>query len=91
MQESEDARIDYERKNQIWTLDDKQNITTQRLADVNSELTDAQSERMRKEALYRVCQGRGRLDVVPQLRDNPVVAGSDQKRAERRSGNIPRP
>src|SRR4029077_8572340 len=32
VQESEDKRIAYERKNQIWTLDDKQNITSQRLA-----------------------------------------------------------
>src|ERR1700675_599607 len=52
-QESEDKRIGYERKNQIWTLDDKQNITTQRLADVNKALTDAQQERMKKEALYQ--------------------------------------
>src|SRR6266705_2437869 len=33
VQKSEDARIAYERQNQIWTLDDKQNITTQRLYD----------------------------------------------------------
>src|SRR5713101_1900136 len=50
VQKSEDARIAYERQNQIWTLDDKQNITTQRLSDINKQLTDAQSERMRKES-----------------------------------------
>src|ERR1700676_2297558 len=38
VQKSEDARIAYERQNQIWTLDDKQNITTQRFADANREL-----------------------------------------------------
>src|SRR5216684_819381 len=52
VQKSEDARIAYERQNQIWTLDDKQNITTQRLSDINKQLTDAQSERMKKESLY---------------------------------------
>ncbi len=31
VQKSEDARIAYERQNQIWALDDKQNITSQRL------------------------------------------------------------
>src|SRR5207253_8987040 len=30
VQKAEDARIAYERHNQIWTLDDKQNITSQR-------------------------------------------------------------
>jgi len=44
VQRSEDARLEYERKNQIRELDDKQNITTQRLSDLNKELTDAQSE-----------------------------------------------
>ena len=43
VQNSEDARIAYERKNQIWTLDDKQNMTTQRFADANRELTLAQA------------------------------------------------
>ena len=79
VQESEDKRIDYERKNQIWTLDDKQNITTQRLADVNKELTDAQSERMRKEALYEFAKS-GDLSQVPQLRDSPVLQSLMQKR-----------
>src|SRR5882672_7739996 len=44
VQHSEDARLEYERKNQIWELDGKQNISTQRLSDLNKELTDAQSE-----------------------------------------------
>jgi succinoglycan biosynthesis transport protein ExoP len=62
VQKAEDARIAYERQNQIWTLDDKQNITTQRLADVNRQLTDAQSERMKKESLYEFAKS-GNLDV----------------------------
>jgi succinoglycan biosynthesis transport protein ExoP len=72
MKNSEDARLDYERKNQIWELDDKQNITTQRLAEVNRQLIDAQSERMKKEALYEFARS-GDADVVPQIRENPGV------------------
>src|SRR5467141_2507632 len=53
VQKAEDARIAYERQNQIWTLDDKQNITSQRLSDINKQLTDAQNERMKKESLYQ--------------------------------------
>ena len=79
VQESEDKRIAYERKNQIWTLDDKQNITTLRLADVNKELTAAQSERMNKEALYQFAKA-GDINDVPQLRDNPILQSLIQKR-----------
>ena len=79
VQESEDKRIAYERKNQIWTLDDKQNITTQRLADLNKELTDAQSDRMRKEALYQFAKA-GDVSEVPQLRGSPGFQGLTQKR-----------
>jgi capsular exopolysaccharide synthesis family protein len=72
VQNSEDARLAYERQHQIWELDDKQNITTQRLTDLNKEVTDAQSERMRKEALYEFAKA-GNIDVVPQLRENGTL------------------
>jgi len=79
VQESEDKRIAYERKNQIWTLDDKQNITTQRLSDINKSLTDAQEERMKKEALYQFAKA-GDVADVPQLRENLIFQGLMQKR-----------
>jgi succinoglycan biosynthesis transport protein ExoP len=79
VQESEDKRIAYERKNQIWTLDDKQNITTQRLSDINKALTDAQDERMKKESLYQFAKA-GDIGDVPQLRENPILQSLIQKR-----------
>jgi succinoglycan biosynthesis transport protein ExoP len=79
VQESEDKRIAYERKNQIWTLDDKQNITTQRLSDINKSLTDAQEERMKKESLYQFAKA-GDIADVPQLRENPILQSLIQKR-----------
>ncbi|HEY1421896.1 MAG TPA: polysaccharide biosynthesis tyrosine autokinase [Candidatus Acidoferrum sp.] len=81
VQNSEDARLAYERQHQIWELDDKQNITTQRLTDLNKEVTDAQSERMRKEALYEFAKA-GNLDVVPQLRENTALTDLLRKHAE---------
>jgi succinoglycan biosynthesis transport protein ExoP len=81
VENSEDARITYERQNQIWTLDDKQNITTQRLADINKELTEAQSDRMKKEALYEFAKS-GDTNAVPQLRDNEVLQDILKKRTE---------
>jgi succinoglycan biosynthesis transport protein ExoP len=81
VQKSEDARIAYERQNQIWTLDDKQNITTQRLSDINRELTEAQSERVKKEAIYQFAKA-GNLDAVPQVQGNPVLAELIKKRSD---------
>ena len=81
VQNSEDARLTYERQHQIWELDDKQNITTQRLTDLNKELTDAQSDRMRKEALYEFAKA-GNLDAVPQLRENSMLTDLAKRRSE---------
>jgi polysaccharide biosynthesis transport protein len=82
VEKSEDARIAYERQNQIWALDgDKQNVTTQRLADLNRELTDAQRERMRKQSLFEYAKA-GDVNSVPQIRDNPAVQDLFRKRAE---------
>ncbi len=81
VQRSEDARIAYERQNQIWTLDDKQNITTQRLSDVNRQLTDAQSERMKKESLYQFAKA-GNLDAVPEVQNNSALGDLFKKRSD---------
>ena len=81
VQNSEDARLAYERQHQIWELDDRQNITTQRLSDLNKQLTDAQSDRMRKEALYEFAKA-GNIDAVPQLRENTVLQELLKKRTE---------
>jgi polysaccharide biosynthesis transport protein len=78
---SEDARIAYERNNQIWAVDDKSNVTTQRLADLNKELTDAQSDSLKKQALYEFAKA-GDVDAVPQLRDNVTLQGLQTRRAD---------
>ena len=81
VQDSEAARLAYERDHQIWQLDDKQNITTQRLADLNKEYTEAQADRMRREALYEFAKA-GNLDVVPQLRENAPIQTLTQRRSD---------
>src|SRR5882762_2487431 len=81
VQHSEDARLEYERKNQIWELDGKQNISTQRLSDLNKELTDAQSERMKRQALYEFAKS-GNADSVPELRSDVVLQDLFKKRGD---------
>jgi capsular exopolysaccharide synthesis family protein len=73
MQKSEDARIAYERQNQIWTLDDKQNITSQRFADANRELTAAQTERVKRQAILEFAKS-GNIDAVPQIQSDAALA-----------------
>jgi capsular exopolysaccharide synthesis family protein len=81
VQKAEDARIEYERKNQIWELDDKQNTTTQRLSDLNKELTDAQSERMKKQALYEFAKS-GDANSVPELRGDTVLQDLNKRKSD---------
>src|SRR6266403_1476229 len=69
VEKAEDARITYERQNQIWALDDKQNVTTQRLADLNKQLTDAQSDRMRKQSMFEYAKARQREQLLSQALD----------------------
>ncbi|MFZ0233143.1 MAG: GumC family protein, partial [Candidatus Acidiferrales bacterium] len=73
VEKSEDARIAYERENQIWQIDEKQDITTQKLADISKAVTDAQTDVAQKEALYRMAVS-GNVDALPAARSNPVIA-----------------
>jgi len=81
VENSEDARLAYERSNQIWTIDEKQNITTQKLADLNRELTGAQAERIHKESNYQLAKV-GNIDAIPAVRDNAAVASLQSKLVE---------
>src|SRR5579863_9154593 len=72
VEKSEDARLAYERENQIWQIDEKQNITTQKLGDLSRAATEAQTEVAQKEALYRMAIS-GNVDALPTALGNAVV------------------
>jgi capsular exopolysaccharide synthesis family protein len=78
---SEDARVQYERNNQIWAIDDKNNISTARLSDLNKQLTDAESESLKRQALYEFAKN-GEGDAVPQIRDNGTLQELQRRRAD---------
>ena len=78
---SEDARIKYERDNQIWTIDEKQDVTTQKLADLNRDLTEAQADRINKEAVYQLAEA-GNYDALPAVRESPVLQESLKRQAD---------
>ncbi len=83
VEKSEDARLRYERENQIWNVDEKQNMTTQNLSEVNKELTTAQSDRIMKEAEYNIAKG-GDVNSVPAVRDSTLIQSLTGKQAELR-------
>lgn len=72
VEQSEDARLNYERQNQIWTVSESQDITTQKLGELNRQLTEAQADRMKAEASYAMVR-EGRLDALPAVQQSPVV------------------
>src|SRR3954465_1883285 len=49
---SQEKLVKYQKDHQILGIDDKQNITTSKLDELNKELTSAESDRMAKESFY---------------------------------------
>jgi succinoglycan biosynthesis transport protein ExoP len=82
VEKSEDARVAYERQNQIWQVDEKQNITTQRLADISKAVTEAQTALAEKEALYRMAVS-GSIDAIPSAHElGGVIPDLMKKKSE---------
>lgn len=81
VQKSEDARIAYERENQIWQIDEKQDITTQKLADLSKVVTEAQTALAEKEALYRMAVS-GNVDALPAARESSVIQELIKRKSE---------
>jgi polysaccharide biosynthesis transport protein len=72
VEKAEDARIAYQRENQIWQIDEKQDITTEKLNDLSKAVTESQTSLAEKEALYRMAVS-GNVDALPEAQGNPVV------------------
>jgi polysaccharide biosynthesis transport protein len=53
---SQEKLVKYQKDHQILGIDEKQNITTAKLDELNKELTAAESERMQKESVFRLAQ-----------------------------------
>jgi succinoglycan biosynthesis transport protein ExoP len=53
---SQEKLVRYQKEHEILGIDEKQNITMAKLDELNKELTDAESVRMDKEALYRMVE-----------------------------------
>jgi polysaccharide biosynthesis transport protein len=60
---SQEKLVRYQKEHSILGIDEKQNIITEKLDELNKELTVAESDRMQKESLYRLIQG-GDAEVI---------------------------
>jgi polysaccharide biosynthesis transport protein len=60
---SQERLVRYQKEHEILGIDEKQNITTAKLDELNKELTEAESQRMDKEAFYELVQA-GDADAI---------------------------
>ena len=61
---SQEKLVRYQKEHEILGTDEKQNIITEKLDELNKEMTQAESDRMEKEAVYRETQSADPLAVA---------------------------
>src|ERR1700691_3338535 len=72
---SQEKLVRYQKEHEILGIDEKQNITTAKLDELNKALTAAESERMDKESVYRLVQS-GDADTVASAASTLDAAGA---------------
>jgi succinoglycan biosynthesis transport protein ExoP len=72
VEESREKLIDYQKENGIFGLDDKQNIVTSKLDDLNRDLTAAEADRVQKEVNYRLARS-GQPELIARLEADNLV------------------
>ncbi|MGA3211874.1 MAG: GumC family protein, partial [Terriglobales bacterium] len=65
METAEAELIKYQKENNIFGVDDKQNIISSTLDDLNKRLTEAETERIQKESMYQMAAD-GHADLFEQ-------------------------
>jgi len=80
VEKSEQAMVDYERHNDIVSVGDKQTVAEARLADLNHNLSQAQSERVSKESIYKmVAENEAQVGFI---QSNTLLNGLEAKEVE---------
>ena len=74
---SQEKLVRYQKEHESLGIDDKQNITTEKLGELNKELTQAESERMDKEASYRLIES-GDPDAIASISSGGGAGGTSQ-------------
>jgi len=77
---SQEKLVRYQKEHEILGIDEKQNITTAKLDELNKALTAAESERMDKESVYRLVQS-GDADTIASAASVLDAAGTGAQSA----------
>jgi len=83
--QSEQALSDYRDKKNALSLDDKQNIVTQRLTQLNDAMIKARTIKAQKDAVYsqvRAMSGSTSPDAIPVIASNPSIQSLKSKIAD---------
>src|SRR5437667_3724625 len=72
VEESQRKLMDYQKRNGTFGLDDKKNILTAKLTDLNRELTAAEVDRVQKDANYQLARS-GQPDLVARLEPDNLL------------------
>jgi len=84
---SQEKLVHYQKEHEILGIDEKQNITTAKLDELNKALTSAESERMDKESVYRLVQA-GDTETIASAASNLDAAGAGSTQASTLLDNL---
>jgi len=82
--ETSQARlVEYQKQHGIVGIDDKQNLTIEKLDDLGKQLTQAEADRIQKESLYQMTKS-GNPDALASVLQDPVLSNLAQQQAQLR-------
>ena len=81
VEESQKNLVTYEREHNILGVDEKQNVVTTKLDDLNKQLTAAEADRIEKESLYQTINA-GSLDQIPESKAGEALQNLRLREAE---------
>lgn len=81
VEESQEKLVAYEREHDIVGVDEKQNVVTTKLDDLNKQLTQAEADRIEKESLYQTIIA-GSLDQIPESKSGEALQNLRLREAE---------
>ena len=73
---SQEKLVRYQKEHEILGTDEKTNIITQKLDELNKEMTSAESDRMQKEAVYRQTQTNDPDEIAAAIISDTTGSGS---------------
>jgi capsular exopolysaccharide synthesis family protein len=81
---SQEKLVRYQKEAEILGIDEKQNITTAKLNELNEQLTKAQASRIEKQALYELTL-KGDPELIPGVSENKIIQKLKDQQAEVRN------